>query len=110
MKSIIGALLICLLLCLGSFAALVLADQRLGVPLPYSVPIAFGSMLVIGPALFLIGNAIRRARPIYVKVTPIVRATVAGEQIVGARPAPRRADGVVLLDFSKADRFRGHAA
>jgi hypothetical protein len=91
-------------LALGSFGVLLLQDRRLGVPLPYSVGIAFTAMAVLVPALFGLYERLRAKRPIRVRAdAPTTAAT---------RPAsrPRTAEGLVLLDFSTASSTRENAA
>jgi hypothetical protein len=95
---------------LCAFAVLLVEDRQLGVPLPYSLPIAFAVVLAIPVTPLLFSRKIRtrskrllaqqrvRAQPL----PPPAPATV--------RPRRRQAEGVVLLDFSSARRVKVDAA
>ena len=50
MKRLILALIVCCILSGASFAAVVVQDRYLDVPLPYTLPLAFASMLALAPA------------------------------------------------------------
>lgn len=110
MKRIAAIWLLSVLLSLSAFAVLLLEDRRLGVPLPYSLPLAFAVVLAIPVTPLLFSRKVRRmskkllaqprARRPAIQPAPAVRA-----------PRPRRpAEGVVLLDFSTARRFKADAA
>lgn len=97
MKRLLIALTVCAALSCGSFAMLLLQDRQLGVPLPYSLPLALASMLVLGPALLMCVEKLRARRPIRIEAPPPLRVEPAPSQ---QRRAP--VQGVVLLDFSTA--------
>jgi hypothetical protein len=95
----------CAALSFGSFAVLMIEDRRLGVPLPYSVPIAFVTMLVAAPLLLALVDVLRARVPVHVQATVPRPGSVAG-----ASPRPSNAEGVVLLDLSRPERPRECAA
>lgn len=105
MRRLIAFSVACAALSFGSFAVLMIEDRRLGVPLPYSVPIAFVTMLVAAPLLLALVDVLRRRRPVQVQATvPRPRSEVV------ASPRRSGAEGVVLLDLSRPERPRECAA
>ena len=107
MKRLIAVATLCTLFSVSAFAVLVSADRRLGVPLPYSIPWAFAVVSAVAPIVFAIANAVRMRRPVIVKVTPVTPRSAEG---LPDPAVPRRAEGVVLLDFSSAKKLRERAA
>ena len=109
MKRLVVLWMLCTVLSAGSFAVLIVADRRLGVALPFSLPIAFAAMSALAPGLFALFEALRARRPIVVRDTP-VREVVAAKPKDAAAPVAngrrsarrtaRRAQGLVLLDCS----------
>jgi hypothetical protein len=94
---------VCSLLLVGSFAALIVEDRRLGVALPYSVPIAFAIALLAASVLFALGQLLLARRPIR-HVEPAVRV----DEPERRRRTPRTAaEGVVLLDVSRLAALSG---
>jgi hypothetical protein len=64
---------------------------------------------ILAPALFALANAVRRRRPLVLAVAaaaPRGPAAARGAATPAQRPAVRAAEGVVLLDFSKAKAAR----
>jgi hypothetical protein len=113
MKRLVAIAGFCSLFSAAAFAVLVAADRQLGLPLPYSIPLSFATISIVAPALFAVANAVRRRRPIVIKVAPVARRRApTGTGSVRPEPAPvrRPAEGVVLLDFSKATATTGRAA
>lgn len=120
MKRVLVALAVCSMLSGGSFAALILQDRYLDVPLPYSLPLAFASMLLLAPVFLVCFEKLRARRPIRIEHLPAPRVRERHVQAPEApkpeAPAPmaqpRRApvQGVVLLDFSSARPRREQAA
>jgi len=102
MKCLIGVWVLCSALCLGSFGVLLFEDRRLGVPVPYSVPLAFATMLLTTPGLLLIVKYAPSRQP---APDPIVRVSRPAET-----PARLVAEGLVLLDLSGSVAFGGGAA
>jgi hypothetical protein len=105
MKRVILVLTLCWGMSVGSFLVLLLEDRRLGVPLPYSVPVAYAGVLMIAAALLAIAQKLWAGRP--VQVIQVIRPVRAAAP---RRVAAQTAEGSVLLDFSKATAFIGHAA
>lgn len=95
MKRLSVFAMLCSLLSLGSFAILVVEDRRLGIALPYSMPLAFASMVLLTPFLLLLVG--RRA------TVPVTEASPPPVEPLTAEYRASRAqtiEGVVLLDFS----------
>ena len=107
MKTIAALWGLSLTLSISAFGVMVAADRKLGMPLPYSMPIAYGSMLVIAPLIFLIANRVRSRRPIIMHITPAPMAEPQPARSAKTGPRPVRAEGVVLLDLSNG---KGRAA
>jgi hypothetical protein len=96
-----------------------LADRHLSVPMPYEVPLAFASMVVLAPVLLIAADKLRSRRAIRIESMP---RPVPAAVVAAAEPAPvrhprtvrvrtaRAAEGVVLLDVSLGQRTRGQAA
>jgi hypothetical protein len=105
MKRIIVVWIVCCGLTAGSFAILVLEDRSLGVPLPYSVPMAFASMLAMASALLAVAQKLWARRPVRI-IQVVPPPAVAPER---RRPG-RAAEGVVLLDVSGTVAFSRQAA
>jgi hypothetical protein len=105
MKRIIVVWILCCALTAGSFVMLILEDRSLGVPVPYSLPMAFASMLAISSALLAVAQKAWARRP--VRIVHVVRppATAAVR-----RGQARGAEGVILLDMSGAAAFGRQAA
>lgn len=91
---------LCSLLMLGAFGVLIVEDRHLGVPLPYSVPVAFAGTLLAAAALFAIAQMLLARRPVGI-IEP-ARAAAPAPSGRGVRFAP---EGVVLLDFSRMVAF-----
>jgi hypothetical protein len=104
MKRVIVAWILCTVLSLGSFALLVLADRRLGVMLPFSLPLAFAGVSALAPALFALFESLRARRPIVVREAPPREVPAERDRepapLTAGRRRRRTAQGVVLLDFS----------
>ena len=109
MKRCVAVVALCSAFSAASFIVLVTADRQLGLPLPYSIPLAFTTVSILAPALFAVANAVRIRRPLVVKVAAVAPRTASGAvSNAGATGAVvrRPAEGVVLLDFSKATAAR----
>jgi hypothetical protein len=107
MTRLVALWMTCSLFALGSFAVLLAEDRRLDVPLPYSVPLAFASLMVIALALLVVVEKLRAERPVRVEVVQPAPPPVPAEAI----PRPRAiALGWVLLDFSRTTPSREKAA
>jgi hypothetical protein len=105
MKRLVIAWMLCTVLSAGSFAVLVVADRRLGVALPFSLPLAFAAMSALAPGLFALFEALRARRPIVVRDTPVREVAPPKRNdsvapVASARRSARRAQGLVLLDCS----------
>jgi hypothetical protein len=106
MTRLVALWMTCSLFALGSFAVLLAEDRRLDVPLPYSVPLAFASLIVIALALLVVVEKLRAQRPLHIEV------------VQPAPPPPAEAVrrpraialGWVLLDFSRTTPSREKAA
>jgi hypothetical protein len=101
MKRLVAVWVLCSALSLGSFGVLVYEDRRLGVELPYSMPMAMAAMALLAPAAFALLERIRASRPVVVQAAPVAQRQPAA----AAPPNPPRfrrrgAEGVVLLDTS----------
>lgn len=106
---------LCSALSLASFAVLILQDRRLGVAVPYSLPLAFFSMAVLAPALLALFEWFRSRRPIVVHVEPVAPVAAAASTAVpsssgAATRRVRGAQGLVLLDCSSIAACAGRAA
>jgi hypothetical protein len=101
MKRIAFVWALCLFVSAGTFGVLMVEDRHLGVPLPYSVPVAFATMLVLAGALLALSQALLARRPVQ-----IVQAVQPAER-KSRQPRRRVAEGVVLLDFSGMVAFSG---
>ena len=106
MKHLIAVVSLSTLFSMAAFALLVTADRQLGMPLPYSIPWSFTAISVFVPLVFAIANAVRLHRPVIVKVAP----PQPSPRLAASPAARRRAEGVVLLDMSSANKPRGRAA
>jgi hypothetical protein len=97
MKRVLAFCAVCSLLSMGAFFLLVLEDRRLGIALPYSVPLAFAGMLLLTPVLHVL------AKRVPARVAPVTERTAA-PVLFERVPHPRRrpAQGIVLLDLSTA--------
>ena len=102
MKRVLVVWVLCSALSAGSFAMLLLEDRQLDVALPYSVPIAFFSLIVAAPLALALFEWLRGRRPIVVHVAPVphVSRATAVDAPPGLRPRFRGAQGLVLLDCS----------
>ena len=94
MKRLAVFAMVCSLLSLGSFAILVVEDRRLGITLPYSMPLAFASMVLLTPFLLLLVG--RRVTIPLTEASPSPVEPMTGE----CRASRGEIEGVVLLDFS----------
>src|SRR3954453_5442190 len=95
---------VCLLLSMASFGTLMIEDRRVGIALPYSVPLAFAITLFAAAALFIIGGALLAPRPVRRPAAPPRNAAPAAAVAAARRRlAP---EGVVLLDLSSLVSFR----
>ena len=122
MKRLIAVWSLCMLAALASFGALLLEDRTLGLPLPYSLPLAFGATAVFGPLLLMAAAKIWPVRPIVVRApAPVVVAALPGSADASRRStvaAPfahirrpvRAAEGVILFDMASVEAARAHAA
>jgi hypothetical protein len=105
MKRVMGVWVLCSLFSLGSFGVLLLQDRRLGVALPYSLPMAFAVIVALAPVLLSLASRIpvRPAAPQEAPAGPL-------DPPCAVKPmAPQRttaAAGMVLLDFSAAGKKR----
>lgn len=110
MKRLIVFWTCCSLLSLAAFAVLLYEDRRLGVPLPYSVPLAFAAIVALPGTPMIFSRKVRalsrtlRAR-LRVPVEPVQPPAS-----TRATRRPKAAEGVVLLDFSSAAGSRHRAA
>lgn len=105
MTRIMMVSIVCSLLALASFGILMLEDVRLGIPLPYSLPLAFAGSAVLAPALLAFFERLRAKRTIIVHVERPADA----EQAV-RRPRRTGVEGVVLLDHASIAACRKGAA
>jgi len=98
MKRIVSIWIMCIGLSLGSFAILVIEDRRLDLPVPYTVALAFASMLLLSASVILLvhsaGERIAARRRFADRGSP-------------ASAARRTVEGVVLLDLSHAGAVGG---
>src|SRR5688572_240355 len=94
MKRFIAIWIVCTAAAIGSFAAIVAEDRQFGVPLPYSVPLGFAAMQMLGAGLLAMAEHLRANRPVVVRV--VERRTSAKAR----RLAHRHPQGSVLLDLS----------
>lgn len=108
MKHFTAVVALSALFSMSAFAVLVTADRQLGFALPYTIPFSFTVVSIVAPAVFAVANAIRMRRPIIINRTPVVAAPAPG--LTDAPPARRTAEGLVLLDFSKAKNLQERAA
>jgi hypothetical protein len=108
MKHFTAVVALSALLSVAAFGVLVTADRRLGLSLPYSIPLSFIVVSIVAPALFALANAVRLRRPVIIKVKPVAPRPAQG--VADASVAGRAAQGVVLLDFSNAQKLRERAA
>jgi hypothetical protein len=108
MKRLVAVVALSTLFSLAAFAVLVTADRQLRVPLPYSIPWSLTAVSVVAPLMFAIANAVRMRRPVVIKVKPV--APPPAPRAIDSPAARRRAQGVVLLDFSSAKKVRERAA
>jgi hypothetical protein len=93
------------LVSLGSFAVALVEDLRLGVPLPYSVPLAFAGVMATALALVIALEHLR--------VRPLVHVRIVHAPAARADTVPRRrpdAQGFVLLDLSRTAQSHEQAA
>jgi hypothetical protein len=104
MRTFLGFWITCALLSAGAFGALLAIDRRLDVALPYSIPIAFAAMLAIAPLLLVAADRFRVRYPAPVRVAQPRAAAPASAAAPPIARRPAGAQGVVLLDFSRAAR------
>jgi hypothetical protein len=110
MKRIVSIFTFCSVLALGAFAVLLVEDRRLGVPLPYSVPLAFGAMLVAPVTPLMFSRKLRTVSKKLMAHQATSSAPATPTPVVTTRARRRTAEGTVLLDFSRVKVFRGRAA
>lgn len=102
MKAVLAFWTFCAALTAGAFSMLLLVDRRIGLPLPYSLPIACGLALALATLLLAIAERLRARRPVRIAA---VQQSTPPPAAVPRRPRP--AQGVILLDFSRvAPRHR----
>ena len=98
------------LLSLCAFAVLLVEDRHLGVPLPYSLPLAFAVVLAVPVTPLMFSRKLRRMSK-KLLAQPRVRRRAIRPAPAATVPRPRRpAEGVVLLDYSSARRYKADAA
>ena len=78
---------------LGAFGVLMVEDRMLGVPLPYSLFLAFAAAIVVATVVLAIAEKLRALRPVQVVAKP-VRVQPALRAVT-----PRGTEGVVLFDL-----------
>lgn len=113
MKRVLFVWVLCSLISLASFGVLLAEDLRLGVPLPYSMPLAFAAMLTVALILQLLVAAVSSlttmvARELLRERAP-ARAPLGAElpvpatesAPVAARCTPPKTQGVVLFDLAR---------
>ena len=118
MKRVLFVWILSLAACAGSFGVLLAEDRKLGLPLPYTIPLAFLGMLIAGPVLQMIAAKLWPEPRLVVRVheAPSVQS-VSTETTPPSAPAPTpppararaTAQGVVLFDLSRV-KHRRHAA
>lgn len=105
MKRLISTWVLCSALSAASFGVLMIEDRRLGVALPFSLPIAFFSLAALAPGLVALVEWLRQRRPVVIQLAPAPQTardatdTAVDDPAETARPACA-AQGVVLLDWS----------
>jgi hypothetical protein len=100
MKRLMSISIVCAVLSASSFGVLLLEDRRLGVPLPYSLPLAALGLIVLAPLAWALVEWTRARRPIVVQAAPLPAAAAAEPAASPFRGRRRVAEGVVLLDSS----------
>jgi hypothetical protein len=110
MKRIVFIFTFCSVLALGAFAVLLVEDRRLGVPLPYSAPLAFGAMLVVPVTPLMFSRKLRAVSKKLMAHRSAPTAPVTSKPVVTKPVRRARAEGTVLLDFSRVKVVRGRAA
>lgn len=96
--------LICSGLSFGAVCVLLVEDRQLGIPLPYSVPLAFAVMPILAGGLLRSWESLRAQR------------RVLQADAVGAAPLPRirrrkpLAESLVLFDYSGSAAPGEHGA
>jgi hypothetical protein len=121
MKRVIFVWMLCSIISLGSFAMLLAEDLGLGLPLPYSVPLAFAATSILVAMLQLLAAAISSQRTIAGREavgnpTPAAEWMMAKPSAQAVEPAPLppraprrtppRTQGVVLFDLSRVPTRR----
>jgi hypothetical protein len=110
MKRIVFIFACCSVLTLGAFAVLVIEDRRLDVPLPYSVPLAFGAMLVVPVTPLMFSRKLRAVSKKLMAHRSPPTAPVPSKPVVTKPVRRATAEGTILLDFSRVKIVRGRAA
>ncbi len=122
MKRLMAVWSLCMLAALASFGALLLEDRTLGLPLPYSLPLAFGATAVLGPLLLMAAAKIWPVRPIVVRAPApaavaqlpapagALRDPAVAAPFAHVRRPVRAAEGVILFDMASVEAARAHAA
>ncbi len=121
MKRVLIVWMLCSIISLGSFGILLAEDLGLGLPLPYSVPLAFAATSILVAMLQLLAAAISSPRTIVGREAirdpaPSAEWMMAKPSAQSAEPAPvpppaprrtpPRTQGVVLFDLSRAPTRR----
>jgi hypothetical protein len=124
MKRVLFVWMLCSIISLGSFGTLLAEDLGLGLPLPYSVPLAFAATSIVAAMLLLLAaailpqramvgrEAVRDPTPSRERMTaepPAQSAESAPVPPPAPRRTPPRTQGVVLFDLSRVPTRR-HAA
>jgi len=106
MKRLVSISIVCAVLSASSFGVLLLEDRRLGVPLPYSLPLCALALVVLAPLASALFEWARGRRPIVVQVAPVAVVESAAEPAASPFRGRRRraAEGVVLLDAASFPR------
>lgn len=117
MKRLLFICMFCSMISLGSFGVLLAEDLRLGLALPYSVPLAFLATLIVVAILQLLATAIWPQRTVVLDeavrdpapvAEPVVAETPAAAEPARVPPpgARRTPQGVVLFDMSRVTARR----
>ncbi len=116
MKRVLFVWILSLAASAGSFGVLLAEDRKLGLPLPYTVPLAFLAMLIAGPVLQMMAAKVWPQPRIVIRAAREAAAATAAsaEPTVAAAPVPTppsargraTAQGVVLFDLSRVNHRR----
>lgn len=97
---------LCFFLMLFSFFVLLAEDRHLGVPLPFSLPLAFVAMLLLAGISLVLAEWLRVRHPV-VRVK-LVKPSVTASRRQHHRPG--MVEGFVLLEFPDARNAGRNAA